>query len=42
MLDRNVIDQLHHVNRLANTGTTEQANLAALAKHEIDYLDCLK
>ena len=36
-----VVDELHHVDRLADTGTAEQADLAALGEraHEVDHLD---
>src|SRR5690606_38795933 len=36
-----VVDQLHHVYGLADTGTTEQTNLAALGKraNQVDDLD---
>ncbi len=36
-----VVDQLHHVDGLADAGTTEQPDLAALGKgtHQVDHLD---
>ncbi len=36
-----VVDQFHHVDGLADAGTTEQANLAALGKgaNQVDHLD---
>ena len=41
MLGRNVVDQLHHVDRLANSGTTKQPDLAAFGEgtYQIDHLD---
>ena len=36
-----VIDQLHHVNGFAHTGTTEQSNLTALGEwaNQVDHLN---
>ena len=41
MLDRDVADQLHHVDGLADAGTAEQTDLAALGERaeEVDHLD---
>ena len=41
MLNRDVADQFHHVDGLANTRTPEQPNLATLGKwaDQIDHLD---
>ncbi len=41
VLDRDVTDQLHHVDGLAYTGTTEQTNLTALGKRadQVDNFD---
>ena len=37
----NIVDQFHDRNGLAHTGTTKQANLAALRDrhNQVDYLD---
>jgi hypothetical protein len=41
VLLRDVVDQLHHVDGLADAGATEQADLAALGEgaHQVDHLD---
>ena len=41
MLFRDVVDQLHHVDGLTNTSTTEQANLTTLGEraYQVDNLD---
>ena len=41
VLNRDVTNQLHHVDGLTNTGTTEQSDFSALRErsHQVDYLN---